>query len=187
MGRTKSHIKNIACLESLWDEDIENRLSVSPILELVSKMDGVKYTYLTCSTIEELKYNLTLLKRKKGYGILYLAFHGSLGKIILAESPIDIETLATFMGKGFKDWIVHFGSCGTIDVGKDRIKNFIKATDVSMVLGYKKEVDWIDSAALDLLILDWLQEYKDMLKFWKMLKSDYKDLILITGLKAFHK
>jgi len=187
MSRTKSHKKNIACLESLWDKDIENRLSVSPILELVSKMDGVKYTYLTCSTIEEFKYNLTLLKRKRGYGILYLAFHGSPGKIILAKSTIEIETLATFMGKGFKDWIIHFGSCGTIGARKDRIKTFIKATDVSMVLGYKKDVDWIDSAALDLLILDWLQEYKDMNKFWRMLKRDYKDLISITALKAFHK
>lgn len=187
MVRTKSYKKNIACLESLWDTDIEDRLSVSPILEIVSKMDGVNYTHLTCSTVEELKFNLNLLKRKRGYGILYLAFHGRPGKIILAKSPIDIEKLATFMGKGFKDWIVHFGTCGTIDVERERIKNFIGATGVSMVLGYKRGVDWIDSAALDLLILDWLQEYKDMTKFWENFKKVSKGLISITGLKAFHK
>lgn len=187
MNRVKSYPKNIACLESLWDKDIENRLSVSPILEIVSKMDGVKYTYLTCSTAEELKYNMVLLKRKKGYGILYLAFHGRPGDIILANSPINIETLAIFMGKGFKGWIVHFGTCGTTNVKKDRIINFIKATDVSMVLGYRKGVDWIDSAALDLLILDWLQEYKNIASFWKTFKKVNKGLISITGLKAFHK
>src|SRR5213592_39343 len=37
MGRTKSHKKNIACLESLWDGNIESRLSVVPLLELASR------------------------------------------------------------------------------------------------------------------------------------------------------
>jgi hypothetical protein len=56
-----------------------------------------------------------------------------------------------------------------------------------MVVGYKRDVDWIDSAAMDLLLLDWLQEYKNMYQLWKRIKMDYKDLISITGLKAFRK
>src|SRR5213594_1385314 len=40
MGRTKSHKKNIACLESLWDGNIESRLSVVPLLELEKGNDA---------------------------------------------------------------------------------------------------------------------------------------------------
>lgn len=83
--------------------------------------------------------------------------------------------------------VVHFGSCETIDIEKYRISNFIAVTEVSMVVGYKRDVDWIDSAAMDLLLLDWLQEYKNMHQLWKRIKMNYKDLITITGLKAFYK
>jgi hypothetical protein len=110
--------KNIACLESLWDPNIENRLTVVPILELSSKISDLKFIHLTCNTVEELKYNLNILKRRKGYGILYLAFHGCPGEIILGKSSIDIENLAAFMGRGFMNWVVHFGSCETIDIEK---------------------------------------------------------------------
>ena len=55
-----------------------------------------------------------------------------------------------------------------------------------MVLGYKTYVDWVDATALDFLLLDWLQWYKDMRKMWKKFRKNYKDLISITGIKAFH-
>jgi len=38
-----------------------------------------------------------------------------------------------------------------------------------------------------LLILDWLQRYRDMRRMWSGFSKNYKDLISITGLKAFHK
>jgi hypothetical protein len=187
MARAKDYRKNIACLESLWNQNIENRLNVVPILELVSKVERVKYTYMTCNTSEELKYNLGKLKQKRGYGILYLSFHGNPGEIVLDEKAIDLETLAVLMGKGFTDWVIHFGTCATIDVAKRRILNFIIATEVSMVVGYKNDVDWMDSAALDLLLLDWLQSYKDMQSLWSHFRKRHADLISITGLKAFHR
>ncbi|MCK5187765.1 MAG: hypothetical protein KAR43_11610 [Deltaproteobacteria bacterium] len=141
---------------------------------------------MTCNTREELKHNLKKLKRKPGYGILYLSFHGHPSEIILDGHTIKIESLASFMGTGFTDWIIHFGTCETIDTEKNRIVDFIEATGVSMVLGYKTDVYWADAAAMDFLILDYLQWYKDMRRMWNRFKKDYKDLISITGLKAFH-
>ena len=79
MAQAKSHKKHIACLETLWDTNIENRLNVVPILELASKVNKVDFTYLSCHTKEELRFNLRMLKRKSGYGILYVAFHGGPG------------------------------------------------------------------------------------------------------------
>ncbi len=186
MARVKSYKKKIACLESFWDTDVEKRLSVIPIVELVSKLHDLKFTYMTCNTREELKHNLNKLKRKPGYGILYLSFHGHPGEILLDGHAIKIEILASFMGKGFADWVVHFGTCETIDAEKERMLDFIEETEVSMVLGYKIDVYWADAAAMDFLLLDWLQWYKDMRKMWSGFRKSYKDLIKITGLKAFH-
>ena len=187
MVRAKEYIKHVACLESFWTYDVENRLSVIPILELLGKRNGTRSVLLTCNTIDELKFNLDIVQHMNGYRILHLAFHGYPGGIYLPDLEIDIESLATFMKKGFRNWIVFFDSCRTISVGKDRILDFISTTEVKMVIGYKREVDWLDGAAIDLLILNWLQFYKDMRKFWKRFRRDYKDLVGISGLNVYHK
>ena len=94
MGRTRSHKKNIACLESLWDGKLENRLSVVPVLDLASRLDDVRFAYLTCNTEDELRYNLGKLRRKRGYGILYLCCHGKPGELLFDDARIDIERSA---------------------------------------------------------------------------------------------
>jgi hypothetical protein len=187
MVRAIDHGKNIACLESLWDKDIEHPFSVAPILELSSKINNVKFIHLSCNTIEELAHHLNLLKKRRGYGILYLAFHGKPGRIILNETPIDLEILADFMGKGFKNWVIHFGCCETMRVGKKKKMNFIKRTEASMVTGYRTEVDWINGTVMDLLLLNCLLPHKNLKKNWMIFKKLYRDLITFTGLDVYHK
>ena len=116
-----------------------------------------------------------------------MAFHGSPGKILLNGSSLNIETLAEIMGKGFTSWVVYFGSCATINVKEDRIFNFMKATGILMVMGYDRRIDWLSSTALDLLLLDCLQCYRDMRKFWNFFGKNYQGMAEIIGLKAFHK
>src|SRR5262245_57443867 len=141
MARARDHRKNIACLESLWNSDIENRLSVVPILELVTRINGIRYTYLTCNTREELSYNLGKLHQGRGYRILYLSLHGKPGEIILDGGRTDLEALAAMMGTGFAGWAVHFGSCSTIDVPPARLRRFMAATRVATLLGYQTDVN----------------------------------------------
>ena len=187
MVRAKEYIKHVACLESFWTYNVENRLSVGPVLELLGKSNGTRSVILTCNTIDELKFNLEIVKHMKEYRILCLAFHGYPGGICLPDLHIDMETLASFMGKDFRNWVIFFDSCRTINVGKDRIFDFISATEAKMVIGYKREVNWLDSAALDLLILNWLQLYKDMRKFWKRFRRVYGDMVGHSGLDVYHK
>ena len=185
MGRARSHKKHIACVESLWDGNIESRLSVVPLLELASRVDDVRFSYLTCNTEEELKYNLNKLKHRRGYGILYLSFHGRPGELVLDSADVEVEKLAQYMADGFANWVVHFGSCATLNIPQARISRFIATTRVSMVVGYRKDVDWIDSAAIDLVLFDRLQEYRHMHRFWETFKRRYRDLIAITSLRAY--
>lgn len=186
MARVKSYKKNIACLESLWDENLENRLTVRPILQIAATLNDVQVIYLTCNTVEEFKHNLVKLKRRRGYGVLYLSLHGSPGEVHVDDAVLDLESLAALMGKGFQNWILHFGSCGTVDVPRGRLQRFIAATGVALVVGYRGDVVWVDSAALDLLLLDWAQAYKDMRSLWNKVRTSYRDLVRLTGMQAFH-
>ena len=185
-ARARDHRTNIACLESLWNSDIENRLSVVPILDLVSRVNGTRYTYLTCNTREELAYNLGKLGKGRGYRLLYLSLHGKPGELVLDGGRTDLESLAQMMGTRFAGWAVHFGSCSTISVPPARLRRFMAATRVTVVLGYQTDVNWIASAALDLLLFDWFQYYRDTRKLWRDFRRDYGALIRSTGLRAFH-
>lgn len=187
MTRVRRYTKNVACVESLWDSQLENRLSVLPILELTAKINNpLRFIYLTCNTKAELRHNLGLLGRKKSYGILLLAFHGEPGEIQLAEKKyVSLESLAGMMGRRFAGWVVHFASCGTIKADPVRLERFVAQTGVAMVMGYTKKVDWTDSAVTDLLLLRWLQYYKDLRAFTRHVEKNYADLISITGFQCF--
>lgn len=186
MPRVPRYLKNIACLESLWTEDLESRLSVLPILELTARVTDVKYVYLTCNTKAELRYNLSLLGRKRTYGILMLAFHGDPGKIELAEHmTISLESLSMMMGRKFAGWVVHFASCNTVQIDPKRLARFVAETQVALVTGFTQQLDWTEGAVMDLLLLRWLQDYRDLNALWKHLQKRYPDLIATTGMTAF--
>jgi hypothetical protein len=186
MPRTKHYKKHIACLESLWDEKVENRLSIRPLLELMSSVQDIRYIYLSSNTLSEFEFNLASIRSRRNYQILYLGFHGTPGSLHLPDqSEITLEKLAKIMGKRFNNWIIHFGSCSTLNIEGSYLHQFIDATDTSILLGYIKDIDWIDSAAMDLILFDWLQEYKDMASFWNRIIRSYQSLVEMNGLRIF--
>jgi hypothetical protein len=186
MPRSPQYLKHIVCLESLWDADLENRLSVHPILQLTARTTGARHIYFTCNTAAELRHNLRLVRRKKSFNILVFAFHGEKGQIELAGTGfVSLEKLADMMRRRFAGWIVHFASCGTVQVDEPRMANFVEKTGVAMVTGYTHLVDWTEGAVMDLLLLRWLQYYRNLGALLTHLTKHYPDLMHLTGLKSF--
>ena len=184
MPRLKRYKKHIACLESLWDGDLDQRLTMSQFVSTLSVFHKVKHAFFTCNTEPELRYNLRLLRRRSGYGVLYLAFHGSPGHIELRAAELSLDEIAERMGTGFRDWVVHFGTCETVAVPRAELLRFIRRTGIAMVVGYRCSVHWIDAAVTDLLLLDWLQEYRDVRAMWRQFKATYPDLIRASQMVA---
>lgn len=175
--------KNIACLESMWDNQTENRLNVSPVLDIISKVWNAKVSHLSCNTKEELSYNLKLIC-KRNYGILYLAFHGAPGALLLHGAKVTLPELAAMMSCRFTNWIVHFSCCKTFRKQKD-LSDFIAQTGAAMVTGYTIDVNWVESTAFELLFFDDLQYYeRPKMACQKVLKK-YGDLAKITGFCAY--
>ena len=181
----RSYPKNIFCLEALWNRNIENKLTVLPILELVAKTRGIKFIYLTSNTLSEFEFNLKLLSRKRTYQILYFAFHGDSDLIELGDSAISLKELEGMLAGRFKDLVVHFGSCGTMNVDLGKLNEFTKNAGVRMVSGYTKEVDWIESSAMDMLYFSKLQDYRSISHLDAFLRKTYPDLVEHTGFTTF--
>jgi hypothetical protein len=137
----KDKPRNIACLETLWHGDIDRPYTVRGILQTASDLGRFRFAHLTCNTAHELEHNLHILRRRRSYAVLYLAFHGSPGRIALDADELSLEQLADAMGIGFKGRVVHFGTCGTIKVSAERIAAFLERTGVAMVIGYQGNID----------------------------------------------
>ena len=185
MAKSKSYRKGIVCLEAYWNNDIQNRLSVKPILEIASTNNCTRSVHMTCNTLEELAFNLTVAPNKNGYSILYFAFHGFPGGIHLPGVKVDIETIAAFMGKRYSNWVVHFGSCSTLKIPKRRILTFMEKTHILLATGFKRDVNWEEATVLDLLLLSSIQRYKNMRRFWSGFKKAYRPFVRLTGMEVF--
>ena len=189
MALLKTYEKNIACLESLWGHNLEERVSIAPMIDLIAKLNGVKFTYLSCNTREEFGFSLRGIRdshKKRDCGILYLAFHGEPGCLLLPDDDVlTLEELAILMSTMFRGWIVHFGTCSTVSTRESRLQNFIKNTQVALLVGYGKTIDWAESTSMDLILLDWMQCFKNMGSMQKMVQAKYRDLTSITGLQFY--
>jgi hypothetical protein len=185
---SKPYQKNIACLESLWDTDVENKLTVVPMLELIARINYVRFTHLTCNTLNELEFNLRSLPRGRNYRILYLAFHGDPGEIQLGDGTcIPLEKLASMMARRFAGWIVHFGACGVLEVPNADLSEFYRQTEVAMMIGYRNNIDWVESAAMDLILLDLLQRYRSLGAMRRYVRITYPDMVRKTGLTIYNE
>ncbi len=177
--------KGIYCLEAPWDHhNIQDKASVLPMLELLEKMGYCGFIFHDSATKEELEFYLDKWSNKTvkdKYPILYLAFHGEKGCIFLSKKiKYSLEDLSELLENKCIGKIIHFGSCSTLNLDKRVIKRFLAKTGAIAAIGYKNEVDWIQSAACDLFVFEALQsdklDSKGIKKIHKMIISDYGNL-----------
>jgi hypothetical protein len=186
---SKNCPKNIAAFESMWDDNLERRITATAYLDLVGKICDLNFTLMSCNTRDEFEFNLAKLCAspiKKRYRVLYLVFHGEPGLVFLSnEVALSLEELAALMGKYFKGWVVHFSSCSTLAVPDSRLREFIRHTKVSQVIGYTKNMYWSECLAMDLLLFENIANYGRLWDMKRRIVARYAELVAMTGLRFF--
>ncbi|MEO8853200.1 MAG: DUF6642 family protein [Ginsengibacter sp.] len=191
--------KGVFCLEGFWYGDHRDLISVTPVLELVSKHSHMPFIHHRCNTKSEFEYSISRWKIKSfcsKYPILYLGFHGEPGFIRVGKDVVTLDDLADMLGNSCSSCIIHFGSCSTLNLNKTRLQKFMNKTEVLAVMGYTREVDWLPTAAFEILLLDLLQnnpfDSRGIKAFNKSIEQEYKrqakDIdfrLMINGRKHF--
>ena len=153
--------KNVFCLEGLWDTNLKLNSSVEPVLSLLNKQyPRMKYIHGDCATFTELKFYLNkwVQKRYNDYPILYLAFHGKENHILLSDGKMELSEIAEILSGKCKNRIVVFASCSTLNIDQRIINTFIKESGCLSVCGYRNDVNWTQSTAFELLLLEAMQD-----------------------------
>lgn len=158
--------RGIFCLENDWSHDLRDTSTVEPILHLLSQtLYGVRYIHRNISTVDGLEHYLAKWSQKS-YGdfpILYLAFHGSGGGYLNLGSgrrsrELPLDWLENRLLDRCGRRIIFIAACSTLDVNGNRLNSFLRRTGALAVCGYTGFVDWLGSAAFDLLVLGAFQE-----------------------------
>lgn len=152
--------KGVFCVEGDWSSDLEKPSSVHPILLLLRERLGVPFIYLPhVNTTAQLEKDLSKWTQKKyaDYPILYLAYHGKGDRLTIDREGVDLDWFAEKLRGKCEARIIHFGSCGTMGIHGNRINRFLEQTGALAVSGYTTDVDWLVSAAFELLFFAEMQ------------------------------
>lgn len=146
----------IFCLEGEWESNLRLKESVLPVLELLERLGQIKWIHRDAATIGEVTHYLKKWSQKgyHDYPVLYLATHGDKGVLQWGPTNEDmtLEALAALLGESARGRYVYLGSCLTL-FNERQVQTFVETTGVKAVLGYRKTVDWIESAAFDVILL----------------------------------
>lgn len=189
MPKRRQYAKHIACLDHAWSRENGHPLTARALLELVTGYHGIRLAYRCWHTSEELAEGiaaLAALPRRPAYRILYLAAHGKPGGFNAGRTWWGLEDVAAHMERAFAGWIVHFDACQTLEVRPAALERFLAATGAAAVSGFRREVDWLESASLDQLYLYWLQREPDFRSLPALLAAfaaAYPDLVRRTGFR----
>ena len=154
--------RGIFCLEGEWESDLRDSKSVAPLLELLEKLDIATTIHRHVATQSDLEYYLGKWKQKRyaKYSVLYLATHGLSDAIELADTEYSLNSLGDVLAGACDGRIIYFGGCSTLNITDDELRRYARRLGAKAIIGYTRDVDWLESASFELLLLDELVSAK---------------------------
>jgi len=174
---------------SQWYGNLKCRTSVRPMLSMLEDSSlKVPYIYRDVAVHEEFWHFLKKWTQKayENYPILYLLFHGEPGQIIVGEgknNEIELNTVAERLEGKCKGKIIIFSSCSTLDKNARWMNSFLRSTKAEAVIGYRIDVDWMESVLFEMLLLCEFQSRALDLKGLRKSKSEVDKAVARSGLK----
>ena len=163
MAKRKNETKGVFCLENDW-WGVKDKTTVEPLLHLLQTLGTYRVPYVHRDIGTRAEFDFYLKKwcgrSFASHPILYLAFHGSRGCLTVGQGrgkQLKLIELAGKLEGRCSGRVIHFGSCSTLDANGNTLNAFLRRTDALAVFGFRRDVDWLDSAAFDLLVLGYLQ------------------------------
>jgi hypothetical protein len=188
--------KGIFCLEGIWQGNLKCEPSVEPLLDLLDQMATPmrKHVHRDVGTVEEFEFYVKSWSqhRYQTHPVLYLAFHGVAGGLCVGDQRktcgiVSLEKIARWLDGRARRRVIHFGSCSTLAVHGNSLHGFLTKTGALAVCGYRKDIPWTDSAAVDLILFQAIQDQARTSR--GMQKAKEKVLTNLGGLAkhlAFH-
>ena len=180
-------VPGIFCVEGAWSSKLTDRASVLDMLEILEDVVGIDFIHDRVTTVDALFHELRRWRQKQyaHYSLGYFALHGKAGKILIGRRSVTLKQLGDVLADGCDGKTLYFGSCSVLQAPKREIRAFQKLTKADCVVGFTREVDWLASAALDLILLQALALGSDPAEIEPWLNKEYGGLAEHLGLQMY--
>lgn len=149
----------IFCLEGDWSYDLrQSTSSIRSLVELMRASGQVQAVYRDVGTVEEFEHYCRLWTRQKryvDYTVGWFAMHGERGSIAIGRRSLSLDELADdLLGRGScVGKSIYFGARSTVAVDAEDLERFREKVGARVVCGYTEDVDWMEAAAFELLLM----------------------------------
>ncbi len=177
----------IFCVEGSWSEKLTDRSSVRELLQILEDVAGIEFIHHHVETPDGLFEVLRRWGQKQymRYALGYFAFHGRPGSIRVGHHLVTLEELGDVLRGTCAGKILYFGSCSVLEATHDRLDAFCSVTGSPCIVGFTRDVDWIASAALDLILLQAIATRKDPEAVRRELEQQFAGLATALGLRVY--
>ena len=191
-AKAKAQSLGVFCVEG-WSARLDTRSTVRPLLELLESEAGIRTIYQRVASMEELRTYLGYWSNYSTYELGFFALHGDPGEVAIGSDsskmselidittdpndPVDLD----LTGK-----TVYFGSYSTLK-NRSAVRRFREACGARLVCGYTKDVDWLESAAFEMLLLSRFAANADPVSALKPLYRHHRGLIRRLGFASVPK
>ncbi|GAA4455904.1 DUF6642 family protein [Phytohabitans houttuyneae] len=146
----------VFCVEGQWHRDLNDQSSVLPTLELLQRLQAIRFIHKDVATREELAYFLDrwLLRQYADFKVGFFAMHGEPSKLCLTDrDTVELDEVADMMAARCEGKRLYFGSCSILRASDARLHDFLDATGAALICGYTRDIDWVESAAFETVAL----------------------------------
>jgi hypothetical protein len=156
----------IYVIEGFWDAGLRQRRSVQPALQLLESASGIPYRFIKIDSKAAFIASLRRwLHKGDRFPILYLGFHGAPGRLHITEDESEIITLEELSKillnhKPRKKRFIYFSSCSALEKRHLAKKIINETPGLAGIAGYEKDVDFLESTALEMILLETLAHRK---------------------------
>jgi hypothetical protein len=186
---SRERLPGIFCIEGDWSSDLTDRSSVRDMLDMLEAVDGIPFIHEGVGdSVDAFEMTLKRSRQKKyaQYSILYFAFHGKPGKLLLGRHVMPLKRIGEILEGACAGEILYFGSCSVLQIPQEEARALREQTNADAVVGFTRDVSWIASAALDLILLEALASNPDEAAVEEWLRKEYGELAGHLGLRMFY-
>ncbi|MCO8271807.1 hypothetical protein M1L60_14510 [Actinoplanes sp. TRM 88003] len=152
-------MNGIFCVEGQWHRSLTDRSSVLPTLELLDRLKMCSFIHKDVATPEELHYFLKRWteRRYTRFKVGYFAMHGEASRLwVTDQSAVELDAVAENLEGGCKGKRLYFASCSVMRASDAVLTNFLEVTGAAMICGFARDVDWMEAASFELVLLNHL-------------------------------
>ena len=126
---------------------------------------------------------------EKVFSLFYMLFclPWNTGKYTSRQRVCDPGRAGDMLQDSCQDKIIHFGSCKTLDTDSKSIHKFLEHTGALGVCGFETEINFVESSAFDLILIEMFQQYKDIAMLDKNLRKNYRSFVKRLQFKLIYR